>query len=141
MVDETVQAAKTAAVLDAIRRIREVLPASVEQFHEDRTAREIVTLNLFVAIQECLDLASHWLADAGLSVPPRYGDVFLALADHGPIERPLAQRLAAAAGLRNLIAHQYGAIDPSRLHAAAINHLDDLADFCRALAAHRSTNR
>jgi uncharacterized protein YutE (UPF0331/DUF86 family) len=134
MVDETVQAAKTAAVLDAVRRIREVLPASVEDFRDDRTAREIVTLNLFVAIQECVDLASHWLADAGLSVPPTYGEVFRALADRGAIERSLAQRLAAATGLRNLIAHQYGTIDPSRLHDVAANRLDDLLDFCRELA-------
>jgi uncharacterized protein YutE (UPF0331/DUF86 family) len=141
MVDETVQAAKTAAVLDAVRRIREVLPPSSDEFREDRAAREIVTLNLFVAIQECVDLASHWLADAGLSVPPTYREVFLALADRGTIERSLAERLAAATGLRNLIAHQYGLIDPARLHDAASNRLDDLVDFCRALAAHFSTNR
>ena len=81
MVDETVQAAKTAAVLDAVRRIREVLPATPEELRDDRTAREVVTLNLFVAIQESLDLAAHWLADAGLSVPGTYGEVFLALAE------------------------------------------------------------
>ena len=47
MVDETVQAAKTAAVLDAVRRVREVLPDTPEELREDRTAREVVTLNLF----------------------------------------------------------------------------------------------
>jgi hypothetical protein len=31
--------------------------------------REVVILNLFVALQECLSLAAHWLADAGLDVP------------------------------------------------------------------------
>jgi uncharacterized protein YutE (UPF0331/DUF86 family) len=49
----------------------------------------------------------------------------------------MAQRLATAAGLRNLIAHQYGAIDPSRLHAVAANSLEDLIDFCRELARKR----
>ena len=68
MVDETVQAAKTAAVLDAVRRIREVLPATPEELRDDRTAREVVTLNLFVAIQESLDLAQE-LGDAhGIAV-------------------------------------------------------------------------
>ena len=141
MVDEAIQAAKTAAVLDAVRRIREVLPPTPEELRDDRTAREIVTLNLFVAIQECLDLAGHWLSDAGLSVPRTYGEVFLALADRGVIGRSLGQRLVAATGLRNLIAHQYGAIDPFRLHDVAAHHLDDLLDFCRALASHRSPNR
>src|SRR5438445_2130658 len=112
--DEAVQAAKIAAITDAVQRIREVLPASAEALRADRTAREIVILNLFVAVQECLALATHWPADAGWSVPASYGDVFLALAEHSVIDRELAQRLATAAGFRNLIAHQYGAIKADR---------------------------
>lgn len=63
-------------------------------------------LNLFVAIQACLELATRWLADEGWEVPQRYGEIFRALADHGVIDRPLALRLVAATGLRNLVAHQ-----------------------------------
>ena len=65
MVDRALLAAKIAAVRDATDRVRAVLPASVEAFTADRTTREVVTLNLLVAIQDCLDLATHWLADAG----------------------------------------------------------------------------
>jgi uncharacterized protein YutE (UPF0331/DUF86 family) len=102
----------------------------------DRTAREVVVLNLFVAIQACLDLATHWLADEGWDVPQRYGEIFLALADHGVIPRPLALRLVAAAGLRNLVAHQYGALDWDRLYATASSSApDDREMFCAALAA------
>jgi len=44
--------------------------------------------------------------------------------------------LVGAAGLRNLIAHQYGAVDWGRLHAIASSpELDDLEAFCAALAA------
>ena len=117
-------------------RIRSVLPPSSEAFAADRTAREVVILNLFVAIQACLDLAAHWLADEGWEVPQRYGDIFLALADHEIIARPLALRLVAAAGLRNLVAHQYGALEWKRIYgAAASTELDDLEAFCAALAA------
>jgi len=125
-----------AIVRDAVARIRSVLPPSREAFEADRTAREVVVLNLFVAIQACLDLAAHWLADEGWDVPDRYGELFLALADHGVIPRPLALRLVAAAGLRNLVAHQYGALDCARIHAtASSSSLEDLEAFCAALAA------
>jgi uncharacterized protein YutE (UPF0331/DUF86 family) len=134
MVDEAVLASKIAAVTDAVRRIREVLPAAVGDFRNDRTVREVVTLNLFVALQECLALAAHWLSDARWTVPASYSDVFAALADHGVIERDLATRLVAAAGLRNLIAHQYGAIDYARIYAIATTDVDDLLAFCRVLA-------
>lgn len=136
MVDRPFLAKQVATVRDAVARIRSVLPASREAFEADRTVREVVLLNLFVAIQACLDLAAHWLADEGWDVPQRYGEIFVAFADHGVIPRPLALRLVAAAGLRNLIAHQYGALEWARLYAiAASPELDDLETFCAALAA------
>lgn len=113
-----------------------MLPPSREAFEADRTVREIVVLNLFVGIQTCLDLAAHWLADEGWDVPQRYGEIFVSLADHGIIPRSLAIRLVGAAGLRNLVAHQYGALDWARIYAtAASSALEDLDAFCAALAA------
>jgi uncharacterized protein YutE (UPF0331/DUF86 family) len=136
MVDRPFLAKQMAIVRDAVERIRSVLPSSREAFEADRTSREVVVLNLFVGIQACLDLATHWLADEGWDVPQRYGEIFLALADHGVITRPLALRLVAAAGFRNLVAHQYGALEWSRLYAIASSpELDDLEAFCGALAA------
>ena len=46
----------------------------------------------------------------------------------------LAGRLAAASGLRNLMAHSHGAIDWGRLHEIASTRLDDLLAFCDTLA-------
>jgi uncharacterized protein YutE (UPF0331/DUF86 family) len=136
VVDKTLLADKIAAVRDAVARIRSVLPASEEGFVQDRTAREVIILNLFVAIQSCVDLASHWLADEGWDVPGTYGEIFLALAEHDVVDRVLALRLASASGLRNLIAHQYGVVDWRRVYGvAASSDLDDLERFCAALAA------
>lgn len=90
MVDRAVLAEKIAAVRDAVARIREVLPPSAEELAADRTRREIVVLNLFVALQESLALATHWLADAGLDVPRAYADVFRSLGERGLLEPALA---------------------------------------------------
>ena len=119
---------------DATERIREVLPAQRDAFVADRAAREIVTLNLFIALQECLSLATHWLADAGWEVPATYADVFRTLAERDVLEHDLAARMAAAAGLRNLIAHRYGALDWALIHDVASNHVEDLLRFCDVLA-------
>ena len=138
MVDKTVLATKVAAVHDAVARIREVRPASVEEFLAQRTTREVITLNIFVAVQESIALATHWLADAGWEVPQTHGDVFAALAAHGVIDLALAERLRAAAGLRNLIAHQYAVIDFERVFAMAARDVDDLLVFCQELARRAS---
>lgn len=76
MVDKVLLATKIAAVRDAVARIRAVLPPDVGTFHSDRTVREVVVVNLFVALQECVSLAAHWLADQAMDVPQTYAEVF-----------------------------------------------------------------
>ena len=134
MIDHAILARQVAAVRDAAERIREILPARLDAFVADRSAREIVTLNLFIALQECLSLATHWLADEGWEVPATYAGVFRVLGERGVLEQDLAARMAAAAGLRNLIAHRYGALDWTRIHDVASHHIEDLLRFCDVLA-------
>ena len=134
MIERPVVARGIAAVHDAAARIRETLPAEPGDLAADRTKREVVVLNLFVAIRECLSLATHWLADAGRRVPATYAEVFRALAEHGFMDPGLASRMAATAGLRNLIAHRYGELDWERVHEIGSHHLSDLIEFCESLA-------
>jgi uncharacterized protein YutE (UPF0331/DUF86 family) len=122
-----------ADIRDAIARIRDVLPKTADAFQRDRTAREVVVLNLFVALQSCLSIANHWLADSGRKVPAAYPDSFTAMGELGLLDAALAQRLAAASGLRNLIAHRYGVIDWQRIHDVASKELADLEQFCAAI--------
>lgn len=135
VVDLVVLARKVAAIRDAVDRIREVLPETPAAFLADRTAREVVTLNLFLALQETIGLATHWLADEGAVVPDTYGDVFSALVERDIIDGALGERLRAAAGLRNLVAHQYGVLDFARVHSMAQTDLGDLLAFCEQLSA------
>jgi uncharacterized protein YutE (UPF0331/DUF86 family)/predicted nucleotidyltransferase len=134
VVDRALLAEKIASVRDAVDRIRETLPPQPDALRADRTAREVVILNLFVALQDCLSLAAHWLSDAGRDVPQSYAQVFRRLGERGVVAPELAARLAAASGLRNLVAHRYGALDWDRIHEIASTRLDDLLAFCEALA-------
>jgi uncharacterized protein YutE (UPF0331/DUF86 family) len=135
VVDKALLAAKVASIRDAVTRIRAVLPADPAAFLADRTTREVVVLNLFVALQDSLALATHWLSDEGAQVPQTYGDVFRALGEGGVVPRDLAGRLAAASGLRNLVAHRYAALDWGRIHEIASLRLGDVLAFCDELAS------
>ena len=57
--------------------------------------------------------------------------MFKALADAGHIEADLAERLARAAGLRNLLVHVYLDLDDRQVFAA-LERLDDLRAFAQA---------
>ena len=52
----------------------------------------------------------------------------------GVVPPELSARLAAASGLRNLVAHRYGVLDWDRIHEIASTRLDDLLAFCDVLA-------
>ena len=139
MVDKAILAGKLAAIRDAGERIRDVLPESADEFLRDRTCREVVTLNLFLALQQAIAVATHWIADAGWEIPASHGATFVSLAERGVIDADLAERLRAAAGLRNLIAHQYGAIDFRRIFDIAQRDVDDLIGFCALVATAAET--
>jgi uncharacterized protein YutE (UPF0331/DUF86 family) len=96
-----------------------ILARTKEAFTADRKERDLALFYLFLALQECIDLAAHWIADDGLPPSDDYAGSFEVLAQHGRIPAELGRQMAGAAGLRNLIAHGYAAMDPLRVHEQA----------------------
>jgi uncharacterized protein YutE (UPF0331/DUF86 family) len=103
------------------------------EFLADMAARDLALFYLFLAIQECIDLAAHWVADAGWGEPDDAASAFDVLADRGAIERPTATALRAAAGLRNRIAHGYAMLDYVRVHREAQDGIPALRAFLAAI--------
>jgi uncharacterized protein YutE (UPF0331/DUF86 family) len=67
------------------------------------------------------------VAELALPLPPDYRGVFAALVAKG-LDPDLAERLGLAAGLRNVLVHDYLDIDEDVVWAA-LGHLDDLRGF------------
>jgi uncharacterized protein YutE (UPF0331/DUF86 family) len=126
---------KIADLRARVARVRELLPASYEVFVESRTEAEALILNRFLALQCASDLALHTVADRGIAVPADARSAFEALARAGIVEVKLARSLAAAVGLRNRIAHEYGLLDLRLVYEAARDDLGDLEALAAALAA------
>ncbi len=118
------------AVLDRYRRevTRERLLSEVD-------AQNMVLFALYRAVQGAIDLGQHVIAERGLPVPSAYREVFRVLADGKVIDRDLARRLEGWGGMRNVIAHQYGAIDLARVAHALHDELGDLEAFAVSMAA------
>jgi uncharacterized protein YutE (UPF0331/DUF86 family) len=66
-----------------------------------------------IAVEACIDIAYHTVAERGWTPPDAAGGAFTTFAAHGMISAELAERMGRAAGLRN--GHEY-----ARLHAAAL---------------------
>lgn len=132
-----VLARKVAAIRARTMRVRELSPRTVEEFVAKRTEAEALILNLFLALQECSDLALHLVADLGLGVPGEPRAAFEALARARVLDAELARKLCAAVGLRNRIAHEYGALDLAKVFEAVRRDLGDLDAFAAAVATVR----
>jgi uncharacterized protein YutE (UPF0331/DUF86 family) len=100
----------------------------------DGASRDLASFYLFLAIQESIDLAAHWVADEGLAPPEDAASTFDVLASRGLIEPRAADELRAAAGLRNRIAHGYSEIDHERMRAEAARGLRSLREFLLAVS-------
>ena len=106
--------------------------ADAEVFRAATKDRDLAIFYLFLALQECIDLAAHWVADAGWGVPDDAGSTFDELAERGAISRELADRLREGVGLRNRIAHGYALLDYGRVRSEALTGIPALRSFLTA---------
>lgn len=93
-----------------------------------------VSRALELAAQCCLDLAMELVAKRGLGVPETYREAFVRLAQSGLITAEQATALQGWAGMRNVLAHMYMALDLDRVYEALCEDKALLREFGRIAA-------
>jgi uncharacterized protein YutE (UPF0331/DUF86 family) len=111
-----------------------VFGGSRTRYRKATKQRDLAMFYLFLAIQECIDLAAHWVADAGYGSPDDASTSFDLLAERGAIAEELATAMRAAIGLRNRIAHGYATVDYERVFDEAKTGLRALTQFLAPVA-------
>lgn len=115
-----------------LRRIEAKRPASVKQLAADEDLQDILTRNLELAIQTCIDIAFHLCGAHGV-VPAGAAEAFAQLAKRALIERSLAERLQRAVGFRNVLVHEYTEVDWKIVMRVIRTDAHDLAAFGKAV--------
>lgn len=116
-----------------LARIESKCPDTVQQLRDDPDLQDIVVLNLSRAVQLCVDMSLHLLAEAGEPAPDTMGEAFEKLAQGRLLESDLTQRMRKAVGFRNVAVHNYSAINWAIVHSIATEHLDDFKAFAKAV--------
>lgn len=80
-----------------------------------------------------LDVNYHLIIESGQRPPTDYYESFTRLAKLGVLPVEFASRIAASAGLRNRLVHEYDDIDPERVHEAASIALRDVPEYLRLI--------
>ena len=87
------------------------------------------------AVGRMIDINYHVLTESEQAPPPDYYQSFMQLAGLGVYPADFARRIAACAGLRNRIAHEYDEIDPQKLFEAVRQAVHDVPEYLRRLDA------
>lgn len=133
MVDREILEQRSAHVLHHLARLRARAGVEAAVLRSDEDLWNAVLMDLQQAIQGCIDLATHACVDDALGSPTSASEAFTLLGRAGRLPDPLVTKLVGAAGLRNLIVHQYAVIDADIVVAIIRSELGDLEAFLRAM--------
>ena len=131
--DRAVIDRKLESLRRGLERVEERRPATLEALLGDADAQDILSLNLTRAVQLCVDIGAHVLADLEGPAPETMGGTFEALAAAGVLDAELSSRMRAAVGFRNVAIHSYQEIDRAIVFAISREHLVDFERFARAV--------
>jgi uncharacterized protein YutE (UPF0331/DUF86 family) len=132
--DKRLIAEKLETLGHCIRRIREKCPANASLLAEDTDLQDILAMNLTRAVQICVDIAAHVVAESDLPAPHSMGDAFEALVKLKVLDEPTATNMKRAVGLHNIALHAYDRIDWDIVHLVCRERLDDFLGFMDAVA-------
>ncbi len=94
-----------------------------------------VKYTFVTAIEACIDVAHHVCATQGWGPPRDNGDAIRLLGAHGVLADDLAVGMRRAAGFRNVLVHDYAAVDAAVDDAVVLARLSDPEDLHRFVAA------
>lgn len=124
------------ALADALADLEPLRGIAPQRLRDEPLTRAAAERLVQVVVDLAIDVNAH-LAVSLLGRAPATGrDSFALAAELGAVDAALAERLAPAAGLRNVLVHRYADIRVELVAAAIDTVLDDFAAYVRAVADH-----
>ena len=140
MVDVETVVERLEALGSYILELEQLSKYSLKELTDDFVKYRAAQRSLQLAAQAVIDIATHIIsADFNMRVQD-YRQAILGLGEAGIVRKDFAERLAPLAGFRNILVHEYLAIDPARVYAALVGGLDDLREFGNQISDYLQTN-
>jgi uncharacterized protein YutE (UPF0331/DUF86 family) len=89
-----------------------------------------------MAIQNCIDIASHLVNEEGPGIAGSINELFYLLEERRILDRDLTERMVRAAGSWNLLVHEYGKVDLDIVYRVAQHDIQDLKLFIKTIMEH-----
>jgi len=129
MVNRSLVLKKIANVRHNLSRVTEKSSISLKTLKTDIDTQDIILYNLQLAIQGCIDIGAHIMADQGWGVAGSVNETFYTLHDKGLLPLDLQEKMVSMVGFRNILVHEYETITLEIVHSIIRNQLCDIDGF------------
>ncbi len=126
---------KVAIIERCLKRVDEEYRGHEQEFATNLTRQDAIILNLLRACEAAIDLAMHLVRAKRLGLPQESREAFTLLEQAGVIEAPLAQRMRAMVGFRNIAVHDYQRLNLDIVRMIIEKHLDDFRRYAATAIA------
>jgi uncharacterized protein YutE (UPF0331/DUF86 family) len=133
MIDRELVTRKMVLIAKEIEALRALAALAPEAFMDSPVNGVLAERYVERAVGRMIDINYHVLTESGQAPPSDYYQSFIQLSHLGVYPVEFAQRIAACAGLRNRIAHEYDDIDPQKLFEAIRQADQDLPEYLRSI--------
>jgi uncharacterized protein YutE (UPF0331/DUF86 family) len=133
MVDRDLLLRKLAELDQYLGQVSEYRDITIDQYRGDWKTQRIVERTLQMAIEMCVDIVNHVIADRGLRVPATYAEAFEVLGEAGLLDAARRDAMIRMSKFRNVIVHDYARVDPAIVVRILREHLEDFAQFKAAV--------
>jgi uncharacterized protein YutE (UPF0331/DUF86 family) len=107
-----------------------------ESYRANTADQAVAERHLERMIGRMIDINYHLLTESGRPPPTDYYASFVELGTAGILDTAFARRIAASAGLRNRIVHDYDELDADRMFEAIGTALADIPAYLAAIDRH-----
>jgi len=133
MISDEVIHAKIDIIEENLKLLKDIYGEGFEYFSRNLRDIQAAKHSLQEAIEACLDIGQHIIAEKGVRRAEEYREILEVLEEEGIIEPKLSQRLQEMAKFRNLLVHRYGELDLQRVFAVMEEDLGDIEEYVRGI--------
>jgi len=126
MVKKELVSEKIDRIWFSLNRLKRFQNINLEEFKKDQDIQDIVIHNLFLIIQNLIDIGNHIIADEGFETPGYYGEIPEILSKEKIISENLASVFKKMISFRNIIVHEYSKVDLAKVYDILIYGIDDI---------------
>lgn len=133
MVDRDLVLRKLSDLDQYLGQVAEYRDITLDHYRGDWKIQRIVERTLQMAIEVCVDIANHIIADRALRIPTTYAEAFEILGEAGLLNSTQRDAMVRMSNFRNVIVHDYARVDSAIVVRILHEHLIDFTELKSAV--------